>query len=123
MSRVVTRCSSAAASLPVIMYLISGVTSISAAALRIAQYSRSSTCSYEPATKYPAHLRQLRGWHRAEVRSWKGVVLSWSMDLPGSCYSNETILISLAFKIQLPHQSTQGRTHHGFLNHLISGWL
>src|SRR5258706_845232 len=70
------RLSRRLASLPLIMYFINGVTSINAAALRIAQYSRSKVNSYEPTTIYPAQRRQFCGRHRFEVRSWNGVRLS-----------------------------------------------
>src|SRR3990172_1767488 len=84
MLRVVTLSSRRAASLPLMMYFIKGDTSISAAALRIAQYSRSIVCSYDPTTKYPAHLRQFCGWHNADVRSWKGVLRNCCIHSPNS---------------------------------------
>src|SRR5512144_2984378 len=77
MSRGVNRCSSRAASGPSSVYFISGETSISAAWLRIAQYSRSRPRSYEPTALWPAQRRQLCGGHSAAVRLWNGVRFSW----------------------------------------------
>ena len=72
-SRVTMRSTSRVASLPLTRYLNSGETSISAAALRIALYSRSWWTSYELTAKYPAQSRQLMLSQRADVRGWKQV--------------------------------------------------
>ena len=50
--------------------------SSSAAALRIAWYSRSWESSYELATTYPAQRRQAWLAHSGAVRAWNGVVFS-----------------------------------------------
>ena len=72
-SRVTMRSTSRVASLPLTRYLNSGETSMRAAALRIALYSRSWWTSYELTAKYPAQSRQLMLSQRADVRGWKQV--------------------------------------------------
>src|SRR5688500_11586288 len=66
------------------MYLKRGETSMSAAELRIAAYSRSCSRSYELATTWPAQRRQAWPSESAAVRAWNGVVLSISeLPVPG----------------------------------------
>jgi hypothetical protein len=56
--------------------LYSGEMSNSAAATRIAWYSRSCESSYELATTWPAQRRQAWLAHSGAMRGWNGVVFS-----------------------------------------------
>ena len=72
-SRVMTRSASAIASGPVTRYLYSGLTSMTAAASRIALYSMSWKSAYTEEAKKPAHSRHCIFRLRGAVRGWNAV--------------------------------------------------